>query len=55
MIINMKRSGSGILNEEVACPNCGTPRHIDEEGYVEKCPNCGDDEWNIYSPTPQVP
>jgi Zn finger protein HypA/HybF involved in hydrogenase expression len=32
----------------VICQNCNTPRHVNIEGYVEKCPVCGNDGWNIF-------
>lgn len=30
------------------CGNCGEFRTVDDQGYVEECRNCGDDEWNIH-------
>lgn len=34
------------------CLNCGAWRTVDEEGYVQECPNCGDDEYNIHETLP---
>ena len=33
--------------KSVECGNCGIYRVVDDQWYVEECPNCGDDEWNI--------
>lgn len=32
----------------IECPNCGAYRHVDDDGYVETCKLCADDEWNIF-------
>ena len=37
------------------CGNCGVYREI-KDGIVEKCPNCGDDEWEFVGvPNPYSP
>lgn len=34
----------------VICGNCGVYRRVSEAGFiVEDCPNCGDDEYDLYS------
>ncbi|RPJ28032.1 MAG: hypothetical protein EHM33_06000 [Chloroflexi bacterium] len=38
-------AGDESSNMEL-CGNCGVPRFI-HDGTLEKCPNCGDDEWDL--------
>lgn len=37
----------------VPCPNCGTYRKIDEHWIIEKCPDCGDEEFEEPGNTPE--
>lgn len=46
--------GESKLAMSTECGNCGVFREVGEDGLVETCPNCGDDEyynWDI----PDVP
>ena len=38
----------GNQNRTEECGNCGHPRNVSEDGYVETCKVCGDDEFNIH-------
>lgn len=38
----------GNRTKSVECPNCRVYRSVDDDGYVETCKHCGDDEWNIF-------
>lgn len=35
------------VEDSVKCGNCGTYRMIQDSSMVEKCPNCGDDEYEF--------
>lgn len=32
----------------VQCKNCGAYRTMNDSFIVEKCPNCGDDEYEVW-------
>ena len=38
----------------VDCPNCYSSRRVNEQGIVEICQNCGDDQIDMYDDR-QVP
>lgn len=49
----MVRNPACIYPDSEKCGNCGTYRMC-HDGIIEKCPNCGDDEYEK-GVTPDVP
>lgn len=43
----LERFANFITVQSVSCGNCGTFRTVGQDFIVEKCSNCGDDEYDM--------
>jgi predicted RNA-binding Zn-ribbon protein involved in translation (DUF1610 family) len=40
------------VTDSEKCGNCGVYRMVNDDGMVEHCPNCGDEEYPFWPESP---
>ena len=43
----LEKFANFVIVQSVKCGNCGTFRTVGQDFIVEKCSNCGDDEYDL--------